>query len=94
MYIQCPDCTKIELGIGMHLVEVYEVLRFHDAVKCIDCRGSGTQKTECHVCDGTGQVTETCTTCDGNGVLVDYSCEEGGEPEVLGIESVLVKKEK
>lgn len=68
MYIQCPECTKVELGVGMHLVEVYEIIKFHDAVKCIDCRGSGTQKTECHVCDGTGKFPSlaqhaTATAC-------------------------------
>lgn len=61
LFGSCENCSKIENGQGIHIVETYEIY------KC---------KTDvCGECDGWGTIDKTCGACKGTGKQVDLSGE-------------------
>lgn len=85
---ECPDCSKVVNGRGIHDVEIYQVYECKEEDKCDRCDGDGIVEVTCSYCDGLGTTQESCEDCNGKGRIPD----EFGDKEFVKEEYKLIKK--
>ena len=87
LFGECPSCSRIINGKGIHDVEIYQVYEHTEEDKCDTCNGSGEEEVTCSHCDGVGTTQEKCEDCDGKGRIPD----EFGDKTPIREEFKLVK---
>ena len=86
---QCPGCSRVVDGRGIHDLVTYRVYECDEDEKCGNCHGAGSLERDCPECDGSGVVSEECLDCNGTGRIANET-----ERKLIGKETETIKEVK